>query len=487
MDTNIAPVWSLFRDGVAPSTSKKSCLETAIAIAYLSALMAQREDNGAIYKPFLSQLAMIQSKRRIEFQSWFHNDAPTLGLLEGLWDDPHGVSEQRLTDACIGHDVSEWAMNLLPYLALAYNWYLGKFATGSMVPFYGLRVTGDLYQTPYAVPFRESANDPLTGRRMVFPDFPFFRITNYVIRAAKKDMQEYAVQNIMLNSVHVQTEPLRRMLGDTVITALWEDMTTGITETSDLFRWDRDEAFPQVYCEKAGAVTGLEWLNEVTTHGDDLPITIEGVESSVRSRSKIMSRPMLASNPNITDGMSMESLSAMLVMADDPDDDDSNDTTTTSTDDTQTPTDQTAAQPASDTPASTDDSGSDAGEAAATSTDTDAGTPADTSDPNAAVTPAQPEGDTSTGDPSEPSPDENNIAGLSFDTSGENREDYLYRRGVLALANKINDDMDFPVSDEVRNLLKAFVEVWLYKVSIKDVRDYMKKLGLQTYLEAVSF
>lgn len=471
MDTNIAPVWSLFRDGVAPSTSKKLCLETAIAIAYLSALMAQREDNGAIYKPFLSQLATIQSKRRIEFQSWFHDDAPTLGLLEGLWDDPHHVSEQRLSDACIEHGVSDWTINLLPYLALAYDWYLGKFATGAMVPFYGLLVTGDLYQTPYAIPFRETTNDRLTGRRAVFPDFPFFRITNYVIRAAKKDMQDYAVQAIMLNCVHVQTEPLRRMLGDTVITALWEDMTTGITETSDLFRWDRDEAFPQVYCEKAAAVTGLEWLSEVTVHGDDLPITIEGVASSVRSRGRIMSQPMMASNPNIIDGMSMESLSATLIMADG-----NNDAMSTATDDTPTSTDT-----------STNDDGSAAGEAAATSTDTDAVTPEDAADPNATATPAQPEADASIDDQSEPSPDENNIAGLSFDTSGENREDYLYRRGVLALSNKINDDMDFPVSDEVRNLLKAFVEVWLYKVSIKDVRDYMKKLGLQTYLEAVSF
>ena len=504
MDTNIAPVWSLFRDGTAHSTSKKSCLETAIAIAYLSALMAQREDNGPIYRPFINKLVMAQKTRLIEFASWFHDDQPTLGLIERLWDDPEDVAPDQLMGAALTYDVAPWAVDMVAYLAIAHNWSLVRFATGAPIPFYGMTIDGELYPTGYAIPFRKDNNVPLTRFEVAFPDHPFFRMINYALQILQPDMQDVGTQAIFLNSVSVLTDPLRRMTGDTILTALWEDLTAGITSRAALYQVDATDAFPQIYNRNTGKVTGLEWLTSVTRgRGEMEGPSISDVCSSLDRRCRRESG-MRESNPNLG-SMSLESLSAELIMAEPDTDDDDTDkgeaaATSTATPDTDTPPATTpTSTPAEDdtTPASTtpdtsttpaagdgttDDGGDsgDAGEAAATSTDDTTPAPA-TDDTTPATDP------TATTDPSAPDPNENNIAGLSYDTSGETRKDFLYRRGVLALASKINDDMDFPVSDEVRNLLKSFVEVQLFTISIKDVKDYMKELGLQTYLEAVSF
>ena len=504
MDTNIAPVWSLFQDGTAHSTSKKSCLETAIAIAYLSALMAQREDSGAIYKPFLSRLIMIERQRRVEFQSWFHDDPTARAIIDSLFDNPEEVMGDQLMTLCIGNDVAEWAIHMVPYLALAHKWDIRRLVSDVPVPFYGLTVTGDLYQTTFGIPFRRDTNAPITVQSVPFPDYPFFRIINYFLSIAIPDMQDAGVQAILLNNVRVQTDPLRRMIGDTLITALWEDTVTEINACQAIYKVGEDEALPNLYTKKAAEITGLQWLRLVVKSGDPMEggVSISSVCSVVDRLCRAQYSDALSNNPNY-DGMSLESLQATFMMADDPtpssDDDDGNtpdQTTQPSTPASGSQTDTSApsttpAQPdqqntdTSATPASTTDTSDDgaaSGEAEATSTDTPT-----SDDTTPAAVPDTTGGDTTPADGSEPSPDENNIAGLSFDTSGENREDYLYRRGVLALANAINDDMDFPVSDEVRNLLKAFVEVWLFKVSIGDVKDYMKKLGLQSHLEAVSF
>lgn len=477
MDRNTAPIWSLSTEGAAYTASKKMALETAVALSYLHVLIGQRETNDPIYQPFLNQLLGIETIRRTEMRSWLASDPNVLANVEALFDTPKDVMVDILTNALHEYGAAPWAHDLLCYLVVGHRLNLHR-VVGRDVPFYGMTSSGDIFQTEFAIPFRAVENPyPTMPAPPVIPT-PFWEIVRYLINASQPTMQSVAVMYVILNNVEVLTDPLRRMSGDTIITALWTDLTAGKTCDDDFYKGNaafREMAFPQVYRDDTSSRTGLEWLDVVCRRNDAQPFSFSRLTSVVSARSSLQTHAMLESNPSFDD-LSQESLPlAGLIMAEG--DNTTDDTEGDATGDAQSTTTQT--------PAGT--SSSDDGEAAATSTDTPDPDPSPSADPGA----TEPETDTDP-DPSptpvEPASEEqNNIGDLSFDTTGETRGDHIYRRGVLALANKIDDDMDFPVSDEVRSLLKTFTEVMLFSVTIAAVRDYMKKLGLQSYLEAVSF
>lgn len=492
MDLAPESCWSLLGKGSLAITSKKDGLETAVALAYLKVMLTQRTDSTVLYQPFLSTVRSVENARVFELKSWFASDSNLLANLLEVIDLDNAFVLSTITAALHKEGCAPWTFDLITWVGIAVGIPLRNIPK-TVIRFYGVGRDASIYPTDIGVPIKLDVNPYPTIEDITIPVMvtPFWTLVCYLLNTAPPAHKTKVVQAIVLSHVRVQTDPLRRMIGDTVITALWEDLTTGFTDSYAIRKtlWDPEYAFPQTYGENTANNTGLAWLASVCSkeNGPNTSFSFSSLRTIVRDLSRTQSQAMLAENSNL-DGMSMESLGNQLIMADgddDSDDDTQASSTTTTTTDTST----------------TDGDGSDDGDQSDQTTSTTTTTPDDT-------TPATPptddtdttstDQDTQSGDTSsdttstpeassEPAPVEDNIAGLSFDTTGETRGDFLYRRGVLALACKIDDDVDFPVSDEVRSLLKSFTEVLLFTISIGEVKDYMKKLGLQSYLEAVSF
>lgn len=149
----------------------------------------------------------------------------------------------------------------------------------------------------------------------------------------------------------------------------------------------------------------------------------------------------------------------------------------------------------------TTESDSTSQDTAADSTTTDSGADSQTNETPLSTTPPPDDTDTSedtstgapdvgsTTDTTDPSTapyiSSDSMDLITFDRNGENVNDTLYRDAVLELAKRINTDGSFPISIAARELLTAFVELYLYRVGIKDVKEFIGDLGLDGYLTAV--
>lgn len=495
MDADKTPVWGLLEQGALPTTSKQMALETAVAMAYISLFLSQRETVDAIYRPFLNKYSRIRDERMDEVRSWFVRDPESLNDITGLYNEDPDTDISALQTLCGQEHCAPWTIDLL-------NWIgLGTTTTPTdgrerRAPFYGILPEGQIYPTRFNIittPWAE--NYPQTRNPVIRT--PFWKIVNHIREKVQPNFQEIAVIGTVLNNIQIQSDPLLRSTGDTLITSLWQDIGMTAQTSSDIWneRQDDNKAIPSVYRKDAAELIGMLWLNEVCKSNSDTGSFFGAICNLIRSAEQDIDNSVYYGNPN----MSIESLGLPhFSMADATDDTDPSQETQSS----QPPVKNAATQDEEDgTSQGTSDE----------PTNADTGSDDNATDPQA-TQPVDPSGDGSTdGQTDAPSdgqtdgtqdvssdgdtdgqaqaqaPLKDNIDGLSFDTAGESRKDYLYRRGVLALATQVENDIDFPVTDEVRNLLQVYVDQYLFLVSIRDVKDYMKKLGLQNYLEAVSF
>lgn len=497
MDDDKAPIWGLLEQGVLPTTSKKDALETAIAMAYISMFLSQRDSIEPLYRNYINNYGRIRDIRMDEARSWFVGDPQSMAVIVSLYNGDRDL-DVRHAELMIGQlAASNWALDLLNWVALGTK---DRSMDGLVrhAPFYGILPEGQIYSVGIAL--------PTTPWEETYPDSkvpvlrtPFWKIVNHIRQIANPEFQEVAVVSLVLENIYIQTDPLGRASGDTLITALWQDNANGMRNAGEIYNDDptEDMAIPSVYRTDTARLTGLDWLAEVCKVSPQTGGLLSFLMYRIGSEQNELVDQVCYTNPT---ALSLESLSLPHFSMEAASGDDTDDSSDADATQSQTPAKGAATQDEDD------DSSTDGDDSGDTTDDGSAQTPAtgDGSGDDNTDLDNQSTNDTSSGDASTdatdatataapepsttlPSAEKDNIDGLSVDITGENRKDYVYRRGVLALAAQIEDDMDFPVSDEVRNLLQVFADQHLFITAIHDVKDYMKKLGLQNYLEAVSF
>ena len=79
----------------------------------------------------------------------------------------------------------------------------------------------------------------------------------------------------------------------------------------------------------------------------------------------------------------------------------------------------------------------------------------------------------------------NNIGIISFDRTGENVDDDLYRSAVVALNDRLRADDKITISADVRDALDYWVNGYLYLAAISSTKEQINTLGLQQFLKNI--
>ena len=84
-----------------------------------------------------------------------------------------------------------------------------------------------------------------------------------------------------------------------------------------------------------------------------------------------------------------------------------------------------------------------------------------------------------------PAMTKNNIGIISFDRTGENVDDDLYRSAVVALNDRLRADDKITISADVRDALDYWVNGYLYLAAISSTKEQINTLGLQQFLKNI--
>lgn len=86
-------------------------------------------------------------------------------------------------------------------------------------------------------------------------------------------------------------------------------------------------------------------------------------------------------------------------------------------------------------------------------------------------------------DPVGKTTDNDSIGLISLDKSGEGVDDDLYRSAVVSLNDRLKQDENLAIEQDIKDALDYWVNGFLYKASIQATKDYIASLKLAQYLK----